>query len=208
MRPDREPVRGEPRAEGRSGAGPPEAALPAISTTRLYSYLVTRHTGRAVRMGIERRLEEVGGAVLAVLDFHDVPVIDFSCADEIVVKLVRGSRPADVRVFLFRGLSEHHRDPIESALARQRAVVAAEDGKGRPLLLGCLEDVAVRTWHEVREAGRIRAGGIAARLAVDERAARRGLERLAARRLVWREGEHYLSLWRVLDGAHPPGDLR
>lgn len=181
-----------------------EGSLPAVATTRLYSYLVTRHTGRAVRLGIERRLAEVDGRVLAVLDFREVPVIDFSCADEVVVKLVRESGKEDggtrrtLRFFLFRGLREHHLDPIESALRRQSVAVAAEDGDGRPLLLGSLERVSLETWHEVERAGRTRARAVASRLGVEPDAARRALEELALRRLLLRDGEAYLSLRHAL----------
>ena len=55
--------------------------------TSLYSYLVTRHTGRAVRLSIENQIAECEGQVVAVLDFQNVVVIDFSCADEVVAKL-------------------------------------------------------------------------------------------------------------------------
>ena len=41
---------------------------PAIAHTQLFSYLVTRHTGRTVRVDIERRLAEFDRAALAVLD--------------------------------------------------------------------------------------------------------------------------------------------
>ncbi|MFB6240235.1 MAG: hypothetical protein ABEJ46_01485, partial [Gemmatimonadota bacterium] len=68
------------------------AAGPAVSETSLYSYLVTRHTGRAVRMSIEEQIAGSPGPLVAVLDFRNVAVIDFSCADEVVAKLVEGVR--------------------------------------------------------------------------------------------------------------------
>ena len=52
------------------------------------STLVTRETGRSMRELIELQLErELEGTVVA-LDFSHVGIIDFSCADEIVSKLV------------------------------------------------------------------------------------------------------------------------
>ena len=41
---------------------------PAVTRTNLYSYLVTRHTGRAVRLSIEQRLAEYDRHVLTVLE--------------------------------------------------------------------------------------------------------------------------------------------
>jgi hypothetical protein len=50
--------------------------------------LVTRPSGQAIRERVERDIEkELEGAVVA-LDFSKIGVIDYSCADEIVAKLV------------------------------------------------------------------------------------------------------------------------
>ena len=55
----------------------------------LYSSLVTRPTGQAVRLAIENVLaEETGPISLSVIDLSQVTVIDFSCADEVVAKLL------------------------------------------------------------------------------------------------------------------------
>ena len=53
----------------------------------LYSNLVTRPTGAAVRAQIEALLRD-SDRVLAVIDFTHVRMIDFSCADEVVAKLL------------------------------------------------------------------------------------------------------------------------
>jgi hypothetical protein len=49
--------------------------------------LATRETGRSIRESIELLEREPEGTV-AALDFSHVGIIDFSCADEIVSKLV------------------------------------------------------------------------------------------------------------------------
>ena len=56
----------------------------------LYSNLVTRDTGAAVRLQIEYLLGESHdrGSALTVIDFSHVSMIDFSCADEVVAKLL------------------------------------------------------------------------------------------------------------------------
>lgn len=178
---------------------------PAVSRTSLYSYLVTRHTGRAVRLGIERRLAEYDGQVLTVLDFQHVPLIDFSCADEVVAKLVRRglAEKEPRRFFLFRGVCEHHLDPIQSALERQRLAVAAESVAGKPLLLGSVERQPARAWNAVWRLGLAAPEGVAAFLGSPPRAAGLLLEELESRRLVLRCGPTYVSFARALQDASP-----
>ncbi|NIQ53719.1 MAG: hypothetical protein GWN71_09965, partial [Gammaproteobacteria bacterium] len=52
------------------------------SVATLYSHLVTRPTGQALRLGIESQISELGALCLTVLDFSEVVVLDYSCADE------------------------------------------------------------------------------------------------------------------------------
>ena len=74
----------------------------------LYSNLVTRPTGAAVRTQIERLLNEARERTLTVIDFSQVSMIDFSCADEVVAKLLMrytSDTPPNDAYFLFRGVS-------------------------------------------------------------------------------------------------------
>jgi hypothetical protein len=170
----------------------------------LYSNLVTRPTGAAVRTAIERAIAETGGRTVAVIDFSQVMLLDFSCADEIVAKLmlryagaVDPDRAGD-GYFLFRGLGEHHLDAVEAVLERHGlAIVAVLDGV--PTLVGDVDADARRAWELLRDVGPSDAEEIA-RLAgapLDAVAAR--LDALAARRLVVRVGDGYAVV-----GAFPP----
>lgn len=179
---------------------------PAVAVASLYKPdLVTRHTGRAVRLSIERMLAEYRGHVLTVLDFRDVEVIDFSCADEVVAKLVLASlaerRETRDVFFLFRGLEEHHLDPIARVLERRRLAVAAERADGGKTLLGCVETEGERAWEAVCRSGRAGAGAVADVIGVAERRARDLLEGLYGQRLVLRLEAEYLSLFRALAGT-------
>ncbi|HJX27424.1 MAG TPA: hypothetical protein VJ885_05895, partial [Thermoanaerobaculia bacterium] len=52
------------------------------SITSLFSSLVTRPTGRAVRTGVESQIAEMEGersVCLSVLDFSQARVLDYSC---------------------------------------------------------------------------------------------------------------------------------
>jgi hypothetical protein len=180
---------------------------PAVTRTNLYSYLVTRHTGRAVRLSIEERLAEYDRHVLTVLDFGNVPLIDFSCADEVVAKLV-GRTPADddwigERFFLLGGLGEHHRDPIESALRRQALAVAAQDADGRPVLLGEIGRLTETVWRAVWQVGSAEATAVASYLGLDEDLVRPCLRELERRRLLLRDGDFYVSFRWALRETSP-----
>ncbi len=82
-----------------------------------YSNLVTRPTGVAVRVYIEAQLLAASDCAVTVIDFSSVGMMDFSCADEIVAKLVmqhENGKP----VFVFSGLSESHIEAIDVVLER------------------------------------------------------------------------------------------
>ena len=179
---------------------------PAVAHTTLFSYLVTRPTGRTVRATVERQIADAGTTVLAVLDLRHVPVIDFSCADEIVAKLVLLTSDASTRLsfILFRGIAEHHLEPIDSVLRRRGLAAAAESADGKPLLMGALDPGAAAVWQEIWSLGRTGASPLADRLELPLDRVRGLLDDLVARALVIRDGERYVSLRHALHDAPPP----
>ena len=102
------------------------------STAGVYDDLVTRPTGRAVRERIERVLVEPPPAPIAVIDFTGVGCLDFSCADEIVAKLLRDH----VRVLVLRGMTDGHREAIEPVLETACLVAFAADATGALVPVG------------------------------------------------------------------------
>jgi hypothetical protein len=97
------------------------------SVSGVYADLVTRPTGRVVRERIERVMAEVAAEVtIARIDFTGVGCIDYSCADEIVAKLLRGR----LGVLVLTGISEGHRDAIEPVLAGHHLAALIERGDG------------------------------------------------------------------------------
>jgi hypothetical protein len=102
------------------------------SVNGFYTDLVTRPTGRAVRENIERDLP---AGTFAVMDFTGVGCLDYSCADEIVAKLVRDK----VKVLLLRGLTDAHREAIEPVLAGAGLAVLCERADGALEGLGASE---------------------------------------------------------------------
>jgi hypothetical protein len=179
---------------------PPERGVSslAIDLTRLlrrtvtsfYSNLVTRPTGRAIRTGVESQIVELeaGPAVcLSVLDFSQVHVLDYSCADEIVAKLLlrfaSDDRPADA-YFVARGLLEHHREAVEAVLERHDLLLVTEDEAGRPELLGPSNPVERACWGALADLGRPSGAEVAEATGLTPPAVGPALSRLVSQRVA------------------------
>lgn len=181
------------------------AELVERSVASLHSYLVTRPTGQAVRLAIEGQFPSGGRVALSVVDLSRVVVLDFSCADEVVAKLILRYLP-DVRpreaYFLFRGVTEVHLDPVEAVLERHRLAAVVQDGGGRFGLVGVRTPEEERVWEWVERVGQISSHGIGHQL--EGPSDRDVLERLVERRLLLRNAEggiHALS--RLAQGILP-----
>jgi len=185
--------------------------MPDIAVASLYQKnLVTRHTGRAVRLSVEGLVSELGATSLTVLDFGDVAVIDFSCADEVVAKLVLravdGESAESGCFFMFRGVAQHHVDPMDCALRRRGLAAAAQSPGGEPFLMGEVEPAASRLWLAVCEAGHARRDDLAPVLGMEPQDCGRLLDRMCARRLLRRDGQAYHSLFYTFAEAERVGN--
>jgi len=103
-------------------------AVLQASISGVYADLVTRPTGRVVRERIERAIAGgrggeggTGEITVARMDFTGVGCIDYSCADEIVAKLLR-DRPA---VLVLSGITDGHREAIEPVTLESLGAAAA-----------------------------------------------------------------------------------
>jgi hypothetical protein len=159
------------------------------SVATLYSHLVTRPTGQALRLGIESQISELGAVCLTVLDFSEVVVLDYSCAEETVAKLIqrfqREDRPAEA-FFLVRGIDDRHRETIEAVLGRQGLAIAAEPADGDATVIGAVSERELATWRALEELGQASAARVAERAAAPESEIAEVLETLARRRVVAR----------------------
>jgi hypothetical protein len=164
-------------------------ALMARTVADLYSHLVTRPTGRAVRLAIEQQLDELERPVLSLVDFSSVAILDYSCADEVVAKLVLALREGmgGGRAWvIFRGLRDFHRDPVEAVLERHALVAVAQSAEGEAAeLLGEPHPLDRQLWEEVEARGRIPARDLAALAPTGTEASHR-LDALLEARLVFR----------------------
>lgn len=151
------------------------------STSVPYGDLVTRSTGYAVRTHVESLLADHEDHVV-VIDFGSVRLLDLSCADEIVAKLLLAHGRA--RRFLFRGVSEGHREAIEPVLERHDLAAVAQDPDGGLHILGAITDDVRRVFALLVERGRAQPHEIALSLEVPPAAADELCRELVARQLV------------------------
>jgi len=178
----------------------------------LYSNLVTRSTGAAVRTQIELLMQSSERA-LTVIDFSHVSMIDFSCADEVIAKLlmraigerdeeadIRAGIKADIRsqgqrdaYFVFRGMTDDHWDAIEAVLERHGLALVVERESGMELV-GVLEERERRAFQAIKRRGRAESWELAGDLGEPEPAVRHALDRMWHRRLIMRSGDCYMPV--------------
>ncbi len=168
----------------------------------LYSHLITRQTGRAVRLAIESQLAEAGERSLSLIDLSEVSILDFSCADEVVAKLIlryRDAGPPAEAFFVFRGVYEPHRDQVEVVLKRQSLAAVAETGEGTYELLGAHTEEEGRVWDILEDRGLIARDDADGILVGDGE--REALDLLVQRRLAFRSpiSGRYHALSRLVE---------
>jgi hypothetical protein len=164
----------------------------------LYSNLVTRPTGAAVRTQIELLLRSSEPS-LTVIDFSHVSMIDFSCADEVIAKLLLSYGQEREAYFVFRGMTDDHWDAIEAVLERHGLALVVER-EGEMELVGVVEDGERRAWEAVKRRGRAESWELAGDLGEPELSVRHALDRMWHRRLIMRLGDAYMA---VGDAAGP-----
>ena len=158
-----------------------------------YANLVTRPTGAAVRYGIQQRMDAAGCST-ARLDFSAVGLIDLSCADEVIAKLLLGTEPSSDRYVLLMGIDEHHAEAIDHVLDHHAIAVAARQLTGEPLLLGRVGRDARRAFAQVMYSGPGNAEDLADTLRWTVERAADALLALALLRLVTARSGRYHPL--------------
>lgn len=177
------------------------------SVCELYSNLVTRPTGAAVRCEIEQELDRIGDRALTVIDFSHVGLLDFSCADEIVAKLllqyVSTDAPRREVYFLFRGISESHMEAIEAVLERHRLALVTQHSDGQSRLVGITDLEERRAWEIIAQLGAGASSDVASAIGLSTDAAERTLDKLWRRRLLIRLDDGYVAVGSASAPSHP-----
>jgi hypothetical protein len=157
-----------------------------------YRNLVTRPTGAAVRTRIEETLAD-SGCLTALLDFSEIELVDLSCADEVVAKLLLTVRTAYFVVL--QGLREDHHEAIDHVLTHHRlAVTAVPPGSRAPRLLGWVRADAREAFTCICERGPAGVVDLSRRLGWSEARSREALGDLALNRVIRPIGELYYPL--------------
>src|SRR5574341_125256 len=153
--------------------------------------LVTRPSGEKIRRRVERDMEkEPEGAVVA-LDFSRIGIIDYSCADEIVAKLVSRLLSGEYgdKHLLLSGLNENQKENIEVALERKDLAVVIEMRDGKRALIGSLNNYLKETLHFIEKKGKVTANEFAQALKLPTNTSGTRLLNLHKKRLVKRVEE-------------------
>ncbi|HXE58919.1 MAG TPA: hypothetical protein VNK43_13040 [Gemmatimonadales bacterium] len=158
-----------------------------------FTHLVTRPTGAAVRGGIRSELARAECGTL-LLDFSRVGLIDFSCADEIVAKLLLDAELSGGRYLVLYGLSDDHAEAIDHILVRQGLAVAAIAEDGAPRLLGEIPPDARAAFDALQGLGPLDPPRLADALGWTVDRADAALRALAARRLARPDVAAYHSI--------------
>jgi hypothetical protein len=168
------------------------------SVCELYSNLVTRPTGAAVRCEIEQELDRIGERALTVIDFSHVKLLDYSCADEIVAKLllqyVSVDAPRREVYFVFRGINESHMDAIEAVLKRHDLALVSQLADGAARLIGDIGQDERLAWETMSKLGAAETKEFAEVSGLAPDTAERMLDNLWRRRLVIRYDGGYAAV--------------
>lgn len=152
------------------------------------AHLVTRETGAAVRGAIVEQLQGLERGAVLVLDFSGVGIIDFSCADECLAKLVLRLNAGEYgeRCLCLSGLGESQRENIQVALERKKLPALLLRGDGAWECLGTLTPHLRDTLRLVVERGGMSARELTDLLGIELTAASTRLINLHRLRLLTR----------------------
>jgi hypothetical protein len=155
------------------------------------SNLVTRETGRSIRESIEARLEREPEGTVVALDFSHVGIIDFSCADEIISKLVARMQGLEYgnKYVVLHGLTPTHEENIAVALERKKLAILLSRPDGSWRLLGSLNPYLNEALQFVMHQKEITARDLADETQVEISLASTKLLNLFKARLVQRSSE-------------------
>ncbi|OIP60535.1 MAG: hypothetical protein COY75_00765 [Nitrospirae bacterium CG_4_10_14_0_8_um_filter_41_23] len=155
------------------------------------SDLVTRPSGQIIRNRIEKDIgKEKDGEIIA-LDFSKVGIIDYSCADEIVAKLVSRLLSGEYgdKYIILTGLNENQKENIEVALERKELAVMAEMGNGKRILIGSLNNYLKETLNLILKKSKITASELSKTMKLEANTSGTRLLNLHKKRLVKRIDE-------------------
>src|SRR3989338_10317545 len=118
--------------------------------------LVTRPSGQVIRERIERDIAQEEDGIVIALDFSKIGIVDYSCADEIVAKLVSRLLSGEYcdRYIVLIGLNENQKENIEVALERKELAVIGMMRDKEKVLIGSLNKYLSDTLELILKKGK------------------------------------------------------
>src|SRR4030043_1052768 len=152
------------------------------------SDLVTRPSGQVIRNRIEKDMENEKDGEIIALDFSKIGIIDYSCADEVIAKLISRLLSGEYgdRYIILIGLNENQKENIEVALERKDLAVMAEMGNGKKILIGSLNNYLKETLNLILKRGKITAKELSEAKSLEANTSGTRLLNLHKKRLVKR----------------------
>lgn len=154
--------------------------------------LVTRPSGQVIRERIERDIKKGNEGEVIALDFSKIGIIDFSCADEIVAKLISRLISGEYgdRYIILTGINENQKENIEVALEKKDLAVMAKMRDGRKIFLGILNNYLKETLNLILNKGKVTAKEISEIMRLEANTSGTRLLNLYKKRLVKRSIEY------------------
>jgi hypothetical protein len=155
------------------------------------SDLVTRQSGQVIRERVEKDIEKEKDGEIIALDFSKIGIIDYSCADEVVAKLISRLLSGEYgdKYIVLTGLNENQKENIEVALDRKELAVMAQMNNGKKILLGNLNNYLKETLNFILKKGKITASDLSESLKLPANTSGTRLLNLYKKRLVKRTEE-------------------
>jgi hypothetical protein len=155
------------------------------------SNLVTRQSGQVIRNRIERDIEKEKDGEIIALDFSKVGIIDYSCADEVVAKLISRLLSGEYgdKYIVLTGLNENQKENIEVALERKELAVMVQMKDNKKVILGTLNNYLKETLNFILKKGKITAKELSETMKLEANTSGTRLLNLHKKRLVKRIDE-------------------
>ncbi|MBU0701504.1 DUF4325 domain-containing protein [bacterium] len=125
--------------------------------------LVTRETGKNIREAVEWMLAKEKEGAIIVLDFEGIGIIDYSCADEIMAKLITRLNSGEYgdKYIILKVSNPTQKENIEVALERKKLAVLSFGEDNPWQILGVLNTYLKDTLTYILEKGKVSARGLA-----------------------------------------------
>jgi hypothetical protein len=153
--------------------------------------LVTRPSGQTIRGRIERDIVKEGDKEVIALDFSKIGVIDYSCADEIIAKLISRLLGGEYgnKYILLTGINENQKENIEVALERKGLAIMVKTKDNKKILLGNINNYLKQTLDIILEKDKITAKEFSEIMKLEANTSGTRLLNLHKKRLVKRTEE-------------------